>query len=86
MNKTSKKKFFKKRNGSSTSSINNNYHNNNNNNNYYSNINISCSNLNVIVSNKQKYEIEPIKKLKLKLKNLENKIKGSNILTNNDDE
>ena len=81
MNKTAKKKLYKKRSGSSTSSINNNV---NNNNNYYFNINISGSNLNG--GDKQKYEIEPIKKLKLKIKNLKDKIKGSDINYNNDDE
>ena len=76
MNKTTKKKFFKKRSGSS---ITNSMSNNN-----YSNMNVSSNLNNNSNINKQKMEFEPIKRLKLKIQNLEDKIKG--VEMNNDDE
>ena len=76
MNKTTKKKFFKKRSGSS---ITNSMSNNN-----YSNMNVSSNLNNNSNINKQKMEFEPIKRLKLKIQNLEDKIKGAEM--NNDDE
>lgn len=76
MNKTTKKKFFKKRSGSS---ITNSVSNNN-----YSNMNVSSNLNNNSNINKQKMEFEPIKRLKLKIQNLEDKIKG--VEMNNDDE
>lgn len=65
MNKTSKKKMFKKRSGSIHGSINMN-----------NNTGMPMVNNNNVMP---KIEIEPIKKLKLKIKNLEDKIKSSDM-------
>lgn len=63
MSKTTKKKMFKKRSGSIHSSINMNNNNN----------------MPMINNAMPKVEIEPIKKLKLKIKNLEEKMKNSDM-------
>lgn len=75
MNKTSKKKFCKKRSGSSTG--------NNINNNNYPSVNVSANQTGF--TNKQKLEFEPIKRLKLKIQNLEDKIKGVEMNDNNEE-